>query len=96
VTSGFSEVLRRSFIAVATAEYGSLGPLPAVKVEVAALRDWLCDPQLGERWFTMGHPELADSPTRQQVEAALRDTAEDQVWTDADAACGVPEVGLGV
>ena len=85
MTSTFPDILRRNFVAVATADYdaGAFPPLPGVGAEVAALRDWLCDSGLGARRFGMPHPELAEGPTRRQVEAALRDTEE--VWNDADA-----------
>ncbi len=83
------EVLRRHFVAVATAHFEDplFEPLPGVMEEVAGLRRWLCDAaRLGERAFTTApeHEPLQNDPSRSEVEEVLREPA--RPWTDADAA----------
>lgn len=86
MTGDVPEVLRRRFVALATSDYDdpTCRPLPGVTGEVKTLRDWLCDPSLGERTFTVQCPELASNPTKQQVRDALEVPA--QLWNDSDAA----------
>ena len=84
-TSPAQRIRRRHLIAIATSEYDDprLAPLPGVPDEVAALRDWLCDPDLEERVSVELHPELASNPTREQVRSTLEDFALS--WTANDA-----------
>lgn len=84
----FAHVLRRHFVAVATAEYDNppwseWGTLP-IAGEVSQLAGWLSDPGLGDRRFRVTEPHLAANPNRNQV----RDFFEGPVleWRDTDAA----------
>jgi hypothetical protein len=84
-----SGILRRHFVAIATADYDdpSYPALRGVTKEVEDLRAWLCDTgRLGRRAFsTPGeYTALAHSPPRAAVDSALR--APERPWTDADAA----------
>lgn len=77
---------RRHFVAIATSDYEdpTFPPLPGVHAEVASLHDWLCAKELGERGFTPMFPELAASPDRRQIRAALEEPQRG--WTRSDAA----------
>ncbi|MFI7118819.1 AAA family ATPase [Amycolatopsis sp. NPDC049868] len=80
-------ILRRHFVAIATAEYDDehWSPLP-IGEEVAALRAWLCADQLDGRRFEHRFPELADNPAKRDIREALEDPPPDHRWRDADAA----------
>jgi hypothetical protein len=84
-----SDVLRRHFVAIATADYDDLSypALPGVTSEVQELQAWLCDNErLGARAFRLP-PDLAPlahGPTAEQIRATLRNQL--RLWTDADAA----------
>jgi hypothetical protein len=79
------EVLRRSFVAIATADYRDprLPNLPQVREEVRDLAAWFCDEGLGDRRFKHEYPELADNPTEDQIRAALKKPG--RKWQEADA-----------
>ena len=84
-----SDVLRRHFVAVATAQYDdpSYPALPGVTTEVLDLQAWLCDGgRLGDRAFRLPAElgPLAHGPTAEQIRATLRQHL--RLWTDADAA----------
>ncbi|ANN15684.1 hypothetical protein SD37_08450 [Amycolatopsis orientalis] len=80
-------ILRRHFVAIATAEYDDPNWLPLpVGEEVAALRAWLCADHLGGRRFEHRFPELADSPAKRDIQAALENPPPEDRWRDADAA----------
>ena len=84
-----SDVLRRHFVAIATADYDdrSYPALPGVTSEVQELQAWLCDSgRLGGRAFSPPPylAALAHGPTAGQIRAMLRN--ELRQWTDADAA----------
>ncbi|MGV9613875.1 hypothetical protein [Nocardia xishanensis] len=80
------EVLRRHLLVVATSRYQApyWPDLPGVDSEVDELRRWLCDDALEDRRFTPLYPELADSPSKEDVRAAF----EEKVlgWNESDAA----------
>jgi len=85
----FAQILRRHFVAIATATYTgdpSFGSLPGVSGEVAAIRAWLTDEQLGDRSFTPIYEELTADPTEHQIRAAFKDPPTDVRWRGADAA----------
>lgn len=73
-------IKHRRFIAIATSTYEDprWGTLP-VKDEVQALARWFCHEDLGKRRFTHEHQELADNPTKEQIEAAIK------TWRHTDA-----------
>ncbi|MFG1675423.1 hypothetical protein [Micromonospora sp. NPDC049282] len=79
-------IMRRHFLAIATAQYDDprWPDLPGVDEEVATLRGWLCAPKLGDRRFTPLHPELTRSPTKAQVRRAIEEQALG--WNESDAA----------
>jgi len=54
-------ILRRHFVAIATATYDDpyLGNLPEARDEVQALAGWFCSKGLADRLFTHQYPELA-------------------------------------
>jgi hypothetical protein len=81
-------ILRRHFVAIATATYDDpcLGNLPEAPDEVQALARWFCSEGLADRLFTHQYPELADDPTEAQISAALRKPSPDQKWRESDAA----------
>ena len=79
---------RRDFVAIATSHFDhpeDFGTLDGVQGEVAALRDWLCDPALGDRAFAEPQAEFADNPplTKVRDELGCPDGSE---WTPADTA----------
>jgi hypothetical protein len=82
------EILRRHFVAIATATYEDPAwhDLPGVHDEVAVLRDWLCSDHLTERRFGWRWPELATDPSEDQIRVRLKGLAPNREWTDADAA----------
>jgi hypothetical protein len=82
------EILRRHFVAIATATYEDPAwhDLPGVHDEVAVLREWLCSDHLGERRFEWRWPELAADPSEDQIRGRLKGLARNREWTDADAA----------
>jgi hypothetical protein len=82
------DVLRRHFVAIATATYDdpAWNNLPGVADEVTILQQWLCAPQLADRRFTHRWPDLAQDPTEDQIRGRLRSLARERVWTEADAA----------
>lgn len=87
--AGDSQIVRRHFVAVATASYDDpeYPDLPGVAGEVAGLRAWLCDTtRLGGRAFVTAprFRPLAEDPPRTVVEETLRDPG--LPWTSADAA----------
>jgi len=64
---------RRRFIAVATEKFENYEDLPVAE-EVAVLRDWLCDPDLGpDRVFEEPAPYLAESPSQDDIRRVLQD-----------------------
>ena len=81
-------ILRRSFVAIATASYDDLGlpALPEVADEVRDLVTWFCDEGLEKRRFTHKYQELARNPTKAQIREALEDPAPILRWRDTDAA----------
>lgn len=81
------DILGFHFIAIATATYDdpSLEDLPGTRGEVQALADWFCNEKLADRVFTYRHTELADGPTRMQIETALRGPSPDREWRESDA-----------
>jgi hypothetical protein len=81
------DILRRHFVTIATGDYDAphCAPLP-VAGEVKALRQWLCDHNLGSRGFQPCHPELATNPSKQQIRDALEDPPVNERWRDSDAA----------
>ena len=84
-----SSVLRRHFVAIATADYDdpSYPALPGVSTEVRDLQTWLCDSaRLGSRAFRppADLTLLAHNPTAEQIRTMLRHHL--RLWTDADAA----------
>jgi hypothetical protein len=78
-----ADVLRRHFVAVATADYESpqWGSLP-VAGEVDSLQGWLCAEDLRERRFVPAFEYLSRNPTKR----AVRDALEDTRWNESDAA----------
>ena len=81
-------ILRRHFVAIATAHYAdpNFPPLP-VDTEVAELQAWLCNRDvLGDRAFTVPDDlaALARDPDMDQIRTALRPPAKP--WTFRDAA----------
>jgi WD40 repeat protein len=84
-----SDVLRRHFVAIATADYDdpNYPALPGVTAEVQELQTWLCDGgRLGGRAFRppADLAPLAQGPTAEQIRVMLRHHL--RLWTDADAA----------
>jgi hypothetical protein len=82
-------VLRRHFVAIATADYDDPHWQPQklpVDDEVRVMRDWLCARTLGPRRFTPLHPHLADNPTLTEISHALQDPEPHVRWREADAA----------
>ena len=73
-----AEILRRHFVAIATSAYEDpvWGALD-VEHEIAALRAWVCDPELGGRQFTVTCPELANDPEIDAVRGALENSTFD-------------------
>lgn len=66
---------RRRFIAVATEKFENYGDLPVAE-EVAVLRDWLCDPDLGpDRVFDEPAPHLAENPSQDEIRRVLQTPA---------------------
>jgi hypothetical protein len=82
-----AEILRRTFVAIATSAYEDLA-LPALPVaeEVRTLAAWFCGDGLGDRRFTHRYRELADNPTKDQIRTVLEDPASSQKWRASDAA----------
>ena len=82
-----AEILRRSFVAIATSTYEdpSLPALPVLD-EVGTLAGWFCGAELGNRHFTHQYPELADNPTEDQVRHALKNPDASLKWRQSDAA----------
>lgn len=83
------EVLRRHFVAIATANYDDPHWQPQklpVDDEVRVMRDWLCARTLGPRRFAPLHPHLADNPTLTEISHALQDPEPQVRWREADAA----------
>ncbi|WP_410597348.1 hypothetical protein [Amycolatopsis sp. lyj-23] len=80
-------VLRRHFVAIATAEYDDRHwcSLP-VGEEVAVLRAWLCADHLGDRRFEHRFPELAENPAKRDIRDALENPPAERRWREADAA----------
>jgi hypothetical protein len=78
------DVLRRSFLAIATAEYADVTcrALPGVTGEVDQLSGWLCSPQLGRRRFEPVAEKLRSNPTKREIEDALAECD----WNHDDAA----------
>lgn len=79
---------RRDFVAIATSKFDDrehFGVLDGVKDEVAALRDWLCDPALGHRVFADPQPQFADNPSLTQVRDGLG-SPDGTDWSGADTA----------
>jgi hypothetical protein len=81
------DILNFHFIAIATATYDDprLGDLPETRGEVQALADWFCNEKLADRAFTHRYPELAEDPTKAQVDAALRGPWAGREWRESDA-----------
>ncbi|WP_340374867.1 ATP-binding protein [Streptomyces sp. SS7] len=82
-------VLRRHFVAIATADYDDPRWQPQklpVDDEVRVMRDWLCARTLGRRRFTPLHPHLADNPTLTDISRALQNPEPHARWREADAA----------
>ncbi len=88
-------VLHRHLIAIATAEYAcppwDQKPLEAVADELKTIRHWLgvdepADPDRAVPRFTEKHPELADNPKLNQIEALVRDELVAQPFLHSDAA----------
>ncbi|MER6133033.1 ATP-binding protein [Streptomyces sp. NPDC001815] len=82
-------VLRRHFVAIATADYDDPHWQPQklpVDDEVRVMRDWLCARTLGPRRFTPLHPHLADNPTLTDISRALQNPEPHTRWREADAA----------
>ncbi|MFT3877348.1 MAG: hypothetical protein QM708_13145 [Propioniciclava sp.] len=76
---------RRDFVAIATSTFSdssNFGILEGIKDEVAALRDWLCDPSLGDRAFANTHPHFSNDPPLDEVIQSLGETD----WSEAAAA----------
>lgn len=76
------------FVAIATAKYDDpcLGDLPQARGEVQDLADWFCNRGLADRVFTHRYKELADNPTKAQIEAALNTPHSDgRRWGRSDA-----------
>lgn len=76
------DVLRRSFVAIATDQFDAWPPLAGVADEVATMRAWLCNPDLGARRFEPEFEELARSPSKSEIEASLTGR---RTFTSADA-----------
>jgi hypothetical protein len=82
--AGCDKLLRRRFIAIATDRFvaeATFQPLD-VASEVAAMRRWLCDPNLDERGFKPGFKRLAARPSYDAIKADLVDNGR---FSDADA-----------
>lgn len=82
------EIRERYFVAIATSEYsGSFRNrnLPEVKQEVAEIRGWLVNEQLGDRRFKHVRGKLAENPSRNAIEAAFlkQRTRVNWQWNDA-------------
>ena len=77
------------FVAIATSKYYDSrlgGDLPQAPGEVQALANWFCNRDLADRVFTHRYPELADNPTKAQIEAALNTPHSDgRKWGESDA-----------
>lgn len=85
----FEDILRRHFVAIATAQYTdeSLRQLDGVKDEVELMRGWLTsEDKLGDRRFIAVHDELRTNPTKSQIRDAFEDPASAIQWREADAA----------
>ena len=82
-----AEILRRTFVAIATSAYEDPA-LPALPVaeEVRALAAWFCGDGLGDRRFTHRYLELADNPTKDQIRTVLENPAASRKWRESDAA----------
>jgi hypothetical protein len=81
------DVLRRHFVAIATAEYDDFRPLPGVRSEVDSLRAWLCSADLGDRAFAISpHLAVGLNPTKSRLREILEDPQPAQIWNHDDAA----------
>lgn len=79
---------RRDFVAIATSEFDDrehFCVLDGATHEVAALRNWLCDPALGDRVFANPQPQFADNPSLAQVQNGLG-SPDGADWSEADTA----------
>ena len=82
-----AEILRRTFVAIATSTYEDPSwPALPVAEEVRTLAAWFCGDGLGDRRFTHRYRELADNPTKDQVRTVLENPAASRKWRASDAA----------
>jgi hypothetical protein len=86
VASTEAAILRRYFVAVATAEYDDHSwPGLDLESEVSDVKSWLCSTDLGaDRVFEHCYPELAASPSEEAIRKAFRPPGPD--WNEATAA----------
>ncbi|MFE7277592.1 AAA family ATPase [Streptomyces sp. NPDC057623] len=87
--AGHEAVLRRHFVAIATADYDDPRWQPQqlpVADEVRVLWDWLGAKTLGDRRFGHLHPHLADNPTETEIRRALQPPEAQLRWGESDAA----------
>ena len=79
----FDDLLRRSFIAIATDHFDAEATFPPLDVEseIARLEGWLCDEALAERRFDRTLGQLANRPSSDEIKSGIVKTA----FGDADA-----------
>ena len=79
----FDDLLRRTFVAIATDRFDAEATFPPLDVEseIATLEGWLCDDELAERRFDRKLEQLANRPSNDDIKAGLVKTP----FGDADA-----------
>lgn len=79
----FDDLLRRTFVAIATNRFDAEATFPPLDVEseIATLEGWLCDDELAERQFHRNLEQLANRPSSDDIRAGLVKTP----FGDADA-----------
>jgi WD40 repeat protein len=79
----FDDLLRRSFIAIATDHFDAEATFPPLDVqsEVAVIEGWLCDEALADRRFERTLGQLANRPSSDEIREGIADTK----FGDADA-----------
>ncbi len=89
--TGYEDILRRSFVAIASGNFTAVGAYGELDVqgEVKTLHEWLCDPALGERRFDSSRFEsLAHQPSLEEIKSKVTGYVGDRLerpFNDADA-----------
>jgi len=85
----FGWIRRRRLVIIATSKFASdryRSLEDVVPKEVSHITTWLTDKRLDARGFTHEYAELADNPSRREIQANLMETSGDDEWNKADAA----------